>query len=47
MNSYLDTKITLNVLYCVNKFYIYILIYKNNIIHNKKYKSIENNKKCY
>ena len=28
MNVYLDTKITLNVLYCVNK-------YKNNKIHKK------------
>ena len=39
MNVYLNTKITLNVLYCVQK-------YKNNKIY-KKYKSVENNKIVY
>ena len=34
MNVYLDTKITLDVLYCVKKY---------KITHNK-YKSVENNK---
>ena len=38
MNVYLDIKIMLNVLYYVIK------KYKNNIIHKKKYKSVENNK---
>ena len=37
MNVYLDTKITLNILYCVHKIYKNIKIYKN------KYKSVENN----
>ena len=35
MNIYLDTKITLNVM---------SKKYKNNKIHKKKYKSVENNK---